>query len=159
MRLFRVSLVLLCVSFLLSSCGRTVRDDLRANDIEAVLLTAIDTPAFYIPCSERYLFSVFPFSSAEYDHAVYRDATSTMNEFGVYACPTTAEAKRLALQIKEGIGERYEAFDDRYFVEEKEKYKNAVVKCIGRYVYYGILDDVNQKKITNLFIQKVYGDI
>lgn len=159
MRSYRVSLLLLCLAFLFSSCGKTARDDLRADEIEAVLLTAVETPEFYIPCSHRYLRSVFPFSADTQECSVYRDASATMNEFGVYACASSAEARTLALQIEDGIRARYDAFDDRYFTEEKEKYKNAVVKCIGRYVYYGILGDEEQKKITNLFIQKVYGDI
>lgn len=159
MRFFRVSLLLLCLAVLFSSCGKKARDDLRADEIEAVLLTAVDTPEFYIPCSHRYLLSVFPFSSDVRECSVYRDASSTMNEFGVYACSSPAEAQALALQLTDGIRARYDAFDDRYFTEEKEKYKNAVVKNIGRYVYYGILGEEEQKKITNLFIQKVYGDI
>ena len=158
-RFKHISLFLLCITVYLSSCGKHVRDDLKASEIEALLLTAVYMPEFYIPCSQSYLNAVFPFSSASYDCSVYRDASSTMNEFGVYACKDYTEAKALASALRSGLMARYEAFDDRYFVDEKEKYKNAVVKNIGRYVYYGILGDEEQEKITKLFIQKINGDV
>ena len=130
-----------CILFAACS-GAAVRDDVAVDDIADQVDGVIDSSSM-IAMEDSYITGAMKMDTGKFvDYIVKINSVgANIDEYGIFKAADKDSLKEAQKAVEDYLQLRRDTWMEEYMPEEKPKLESAVVKVMGNYIMYAILDE------------------